>query len=477
MKSYICSLTEGSIYSINDVAQGCGVPKDILIQAFRCFREAVEDYARNFYRVSRKLFGVGIVVDTPTPKVIDGKLYAGFWCGIFGYRYDDHNVSIVVSPRLKNYHVMIQKVRDVLEEVARDFYVLLKATPAIGVGYALSPLVLRVLNEVLYLADREPKRIVYRALSDIGDEFEIFPHPVKQIGIALYSRGYRINMELVNTITIAVRSIVKALQNVLNLVDTLNKHLQDRGLEMPETLHDIINTFVSDMHKHLSTLIHDEVIQMLLSLDSSDISTDFDRYSYLVYAAKKLEKSLIYGSTSNERAWFILYPSTKLYELYTYAHTVSSIAEHLYSRPRYVGKLSIEIDKAKLFFNRYPKKLSRVIAYITKGRTPRPDILVGVDDKIVIVDAKYRKLDEGKPRLLGLGDAERIAAYMLDACRNEKLQAVVAVLEKPPQSVLEEVVRKIRGIDGKRIEIDFVELNPDKEPGGVEDIASYIFKP
>ena len=135
----------------------------------------------------------------------------------------------------------------------------------------------------------------------------------------------------------------------------------------------------------------------------------------------------------------LLYPSTKIYELYVYTHTVGCFVEHLYSEPRHLGKLSIRIDTAKLHFNRYLKKLSRIIAYTTKDKTPRPDISVRTSDKIAIIDAKYRRLDSGRPRLLDLGDAEKMAVCIPDTCGDTGLQAIVAV---PQQTAFSNYLRE-----------------------------------
>ena len=165
-----------------------------------------------------------------------------------------------------------------------------------------------------------------------------------------------------------------------------------------------------------------------------------------------------------------------MYELYVYAHTVRCIVKHLNAKPKYLGRLSIGIDATRLYFNRYPKKLSRIITHITKGKTPRPDILAIVDGRSIVIDAKYRRFDSEKPRLLRLSDAERIAAYMLDACKDTVFRAIIAGLSKPPQQLLERIISKAITLNGKRMRVDFVEVNPDMEPEGVDDIANYLLQ-
>lgn len=459
-----CLLREGEEYNYDKLAERCG-DRDLVKHALRAFREAVEEFAISFAKISRRIFGARIVVDSPPPIVLGTRVFAGYWSGVFTYSRDGKGVTIVVVPRVRNYVAMIDKIDSVLGKVSADFRALLRAVPTSGVGYAVGLHALRVLGEALYLAYREPRRYAVRTQSDPGYEVELAPGPATSI--AIYGRTYSANAELFTALALATRSVVLGIKKALQTAEEIRDSLK----EVPEAyafLSSAVSRYKSDIINIVNSFISDEVIQASLVFD--EFAEDVGRYHYLVRGAKAVETGMAYSPTRGETASFLLYPSTKLYELYTLAHLVES-ATKCNGGIRYLGRLAVEAGQIKAYFNRYPRKLSRVVAHITRGLTPRPDILVASDGKVVVIDAKYRRLDGAKPRLLGLGDAERLAAYILDASRNAELKAVVVALSKPPERLLQKIASSIKGINGKSIKVEFVELDPD---GKADDLYGRV---
>lgn len=464
MNSRLCLLREGERYSYEKLAERCG-DRDLIKHALRAFREAVEEFAISFAKISKRIFGVRIVVDSPPPKVLGTHVSAGYWSGVFTYFREGKGVTIVVVPRVKNYISMMDKIDSVLGRVSADFRALLRAVPASGVGYAIGLHALRVLGEALHLAHREPRRYAVKTRSDTGYEVELAPGPATSI--AIYGRTYRANAELFTALALATRSVALGIKRALQTAEEIRDNLK----EVPEAyafLSSAVSRYKSDIINIVDLFISDEVIQASLVLD--EFAEDVGKYYYLVRGAKAVETGMAYSPTRGESASFLLYPSTKLYELYTLAHLVES-ATKCDGGTRYLGRLAVEAGQIKAYFNRYPRKLSRVVVHITRGLTPRPDILVASDGKVIVVDAKYRRLNGAKPRLLGLGDAERLAAYILDASRNAELKAVVVALSKPPDKLLQKIASSIKGINGRRIKVEFVELDPD---GKADDLYGRI---
>jgi len=118
---------------------------------------------------------------------------------------------------------------------------------------------------------------------------------------------------------------------------------------------------------------------------------------------------------------------------------------------RYLGRLSVEVGNTRIYFNRVPRKLSRIVVRLS-GRGPRPDLAVVGGGRVVVVDAKYRELDSR----LALRDALRLAGYLADVARSRVLRAVVVSLRSGGGAVEAE-------IDGKRAVVGFAEANPDGE--------------
>jgi len=157
------------------------------------------------------------------------------------------------------------------------------------------------------------------------------------------------------------------------------------------------------------------------------------------------------GGRGEELARLFLVPSTKLYELYVLAQFLKAVGGGV----ELCGARCLEVRDVRFYFNKAPT--SRIVKQLT-DREPRPDISIESEkekeEKVVVVDAKYRKLKRGR---LALGDAVRLAAYLLDVARNGKLTAVVAALEKPTQDSRRVQAKLTPTLD---IEVKFVKVNP-----------------
>jgi len=126
--------------------------------------------------------------------------------------------------------------------------------------------------------------------------------------------------------------------------------------------------------------------------------------------------------------------------------------------------LALQVGSSKLFFNHYPEEFSRIIKKLS-GATPSPDIFYSYDQLGVPIECKYRELNGSK---LNLGDAERLLSYLADSSRNEKLKAVVVALSA--RRNVEET-----SINGKRVEVFFTEINPEKSNAEhVQHVLSFL---
>ena len=315
-------------------------------------------------------------------------------------------------------------------------------------------------------------RSVSIAKQIVNDLIDIFPQPCSRIGLAssegvellikpspsgmevtVLDTVYKMNVELLNAIALTMRSLITSLNRLQALVDSL-KQFDDRGLA--ESVTQLVSRTLSELRAKLRIALNSEVAQLAFARQPLEPLTSVGRYSYLIYAARRLERGLVFEPGFREQAMFFLYPSTKIYELYVYVCIVEAFAHATGSRPRYGAKLAVSLPGTTLYFNRYPAKFSRIIAKLCR-RVPKPDIVVSRRDRIAVVDAKYRFLDTVRPRALSLADAERIAAYILDVCRDDALLAFIAALSKPPESSVNAI------LNGKTVHIEFIEVNPDSE--------------
>ena len=117
----------------------------------------------------------------------------------------------------------------------------------------------------------------------------------------------------------------------------------------------------------------------------------------------------------------LMIPTTKMYELYVLAKVVKVLGGVFRAEKPSI----IHCGEATIYYNKPPKKLSRVAAKLSH-RVPRPDLTVVKDRTVVVVDAKYREDVER----LELKETLRLLGYVADLARDAELKAIVVCLSK-----------------------------------------------
>jgi len=247
------------------------------------------------------------------------------------------------------------------------------------------------------------------------------------------------NRALANAVVFALRRLVKAVEEARGFAE--------------ETLRDSpkvkeVAEFYLSYVLHMAEAVLAEVGELAYWADGGE----FGEYWRLALPVRGG------GGRGEGSARLFLIPSTKLYELYVLAQFLKAIGGSV----ELCGARCLEAQGVRFYFNKAP--VSRIVKRLA-GKRPRPDISVKQGEKVVVVDAKYRELNRGR---LALGDAVRLAAYLLDVARNGRLTAVVVALEKPTW-VPPPVMLKCWG-ESCLIEVKFVKVNPS----GVNEIGSLL---
>lgn len=483
---YLCTVVEGSRIELGKLAHYCdarspGYGHRIVRDAFNAMYSAVTGFVKSFEsRVSRSLFGFRIRIDSPPPRIVGDHLLTGFWTGVFEYSTGDGVVRIAVVPRLKNYGKMIGVVDEFLANISWHFYLLSRIVVASSATASLHPIFQRLLLELNRLLLFEPRRMCMYVQGVGGPRMLLRGFGAG--GEPLYTVLRHVchpNKALLTALVLAAREMAHTLQTVERVGMRI---VQDaRGLGGDDRvwqLQALVEGYVSGLRRALGAILSDEVVQQALSMVDVDIE-NLDRYSTVLVAIKKLGKGTVYTQpvVGVEEARLLLFPSTKLYELYVYANilqVLSSRGVHSYVEP-----LAVDIDvdgkKVRAYFNHVEPFMSRFIRPLIRA-LPTPDIVLFSSGKAVVVDAKYRSIrgrDVDGVRLT-IGDAERLAAYILDISRDSKLLAAVAALERPGDEIVKHVKGSIKPIDSKKIDVEFVKLNPDSEENPEKQLKPLI---
>lgn len=474
-RRYLCRVVEGSRIELEKLPRYCDAASPgrgyrIVRDAFNAMYSAVTGFVKSFEsRVSRSLFGFRIRIDSPPPRIVGDRLLTGFWTGVFEYGAEDGFVRIAVVPRLRNYGKMVRAVDEFLASISWHFYLVSRISVAASATASLHPIFQRLLLELNRLLLYEPRRIC-RYVEGVGGP-RILLSGFGTGGEPLYTVLRHVcnpNKALLTALVLAARGLARALQTVERVAMEI---VQDvRGLGGDDRvwqLQTLVESYVSGLRRALGAILGDEVMQQALSVVDVDLE-GVDRYPTVFAAIKRLERGAVYTQpvAGGEEARFLLFPSTKLYELYVYANILRALTSR--GGYTYVEPLAVDIDvdgrKVKAYFNYVEPPMSRFIRPLIRA-LPTPDIVLSSNSKAVVVDAKYRRISgrDAKGVRLTLGDAERLAAYIFDIARDAKLLAAVVALEKPREEVVNNVKRAIKPIDTKEIGVEFLELNPDSE--------------
>ncbi|ABL89089.1 conserved hypothetical protein [Pyrobaculum islandicum DSM 4184] len=414
-----CVLTEGETPTLSEALEGCdaGVSVEEL-------KKAVLDMRATLGYFRRGAVG-GIALDTPRPDVVGDRAHTGFWVGV--YRYAG-GVELVIKPRVSRYYRMVERTDEVLRDVY-PLYLLSKSLVATNVPNIVR--ITRIIWEARGLIQREPKyfRAAVEASSGkliVRGDRELL---VKNISVP--------NVWLASSVLLTLSNLSQFLRGALRYTSGL-----------PEGVGKALELYISSLESALKVL-HKDAEEEIPHLWVEDL--DPGDYFYLPAIARRV------GSE------FFLIPSTKLYETYVLALTVRTLKRDGLAAKVLRGGIAVDVEgDGRVYFNKAPtSKLIRRIA----GIAPRPDIVVESGRNLIVVEAKYRRLDE---RRLRRADAIRLVAYLADVARDHRLRGVVAALEPPHQAGGCPAVSA--NIDSTQAEIRFSRVNPDYEKSEEEFI-------
>ena len=473
MSYHLCTIVEGTKLELRDLSHYCtsirglGFDRDLIVDAFYAMYSAITGFIKFFSSETRRIFGLRLRIDSPPPRIVGSHLLTGFWSGIFEYAMRDKLVRIIILPRLRNYTRMLRVADEVLLGISRRFYLLSRISMAASTTISIHPVFLRLLVELNRLLLYEQRRICRYDHGASGTRILFNGFNVN--GEPLYTALKHIcspNKTFLTTIVLTIREMA----HILRMVEEVGKTDLARIIQQAEyadkapQLLSLIEKYVLELRRTLEFLLSDEIVQQALAITDLELE-GLEKYSHILTAIHRLRKgaaySLLRDVTGRERARFILFPSTKLYELYVYANILQALANgdgYLYREPLTVDVVGKGVSA---YFNHVDPSMSRFIAPLIR-RAPTPDIVLSSNGKVVVVDAKYRDINEKRIRLT-LGDVERLAAYLLDVAKDTRLLATIVALKKPKEKIIEHVRKKIKAIDSKIIDVEFIELNPDTE--------------
>jgi len=452
-----CVLEEGRILSLREALRSCsGVSSEELVKALKDLEDSIQLFKQRFHEESRKIFGFGIRLEAPPPRIRGEVLFTGFWSGV--YAYTPHGsreaIHIVVEPRVRRFYEMLRNIHETLHSY-RDFQLLTQISPNIHPSLLAIDVIRKLLYEIHNLIGREPKYIATGIAEDVGE----------YIGVGVGARGVELkpytvrkslNGSLAFTVAVALKSIAKAIQSLKSISTEVKGFVGSESSVMK-----VVEEYISQLNTFLQMLLSDDfAAYSLYILGLIDFeSVDTEKYQHIFKAAKMIASVAHGAREAYGSARVFLLPTTKIYELYVY----TNIVKQLSGRVREVAgsRLTLMVDTSRLYFNHYPKRLSRFIQHLTK-RVPAPDILYKSQRFVAPVECKYRYLNDQK---LLLSDAERILSYIVDAGKDRDLVAVVAALSRPVESEVK------ASVNGKNIRVVFTEVNPDTR---VEDVATIL---
>jgi len=463
---------EKPYYTVRELARRIEPPigdaEHVIVKVFQDMRTSIESYMAVFKIYTRRLYGFSLELDCPPPKIVRDKIYPGFWVGVYEHTHHETCVRVIVHPHLKNYHRMVEEVEAQLVNVA-GLQPLVNSLILSAPTLSLINHIQRIALELAWLVEREPKRYTLLEPSEEGTilKLETTAQPIPR----LYKVAYQPNRQLLATIAITAQALAQAIHAIEDLAGKSRE--EAKAQRYATSLWHIAKRSLDKLKQMLATLLENPTVQEALS---NPQHLDPGKYAYLAQATKILSQGLA-APLGQVKTRQLLYPSTKLYELYVYATLAKQFKNKGYKVEPLSSPLQLRISKdstkIRTYYNHYPPKLSRLIAPLT-GKTPKPDILAHQTkpkQARIIIEAKYRHLDTTRPKMLQLADAIRVAAYLLDVAKDGKLTTIITLLAKPPKHELEQITAKIKPLNDKQLNIQILEINPDTKQ---EDIAETI---
>ncbi len=397
----------------------------IVVEAIEALREGLIEKRKRFRAI------YGIPIESRTPRLAFHEIYTGQWIGVAEYIDRDRRalVRIVIEPKYRRF---VDMYRETVEFLAEELKPLASIAIDLAYGY---PCIEKDIRLAAWLIDRFVESESPFTVRVVHGSRGCSLHTYR--GRAVLSRRVsEVNIRFYSTLLASIAFLARSMMSI----DTY----------VPPELEKLIKVCLEEQRKILQAILHKPVVQEALLHGHVD-DVDEEILLQLVGALKPIEITRV--SRGISRAFMI--PSTKIYELYVLTKIVQILGgiKQIYDIHR------IRTPRGIVYFNRPPKKFSRVVHRIA-GRVPHPDIIVVRDDTVIIVDAKYRE----NLSKLELKEALRLVAYAVDLARDHRLRAVVACLSKDLKNDV--VVAKL---DGVEIEILFVEVSPESSVRELEN--------
>ncbi len=361
-----------------------------------------------------------IDIESRSPQLLGAnRLYTGQWIGRIVLRLELRESTVLVPielvPKHEGIRQMIHELRNrsvcenLLDIMSSGFYISRDGSIIVPT----TNLKLAVRELVRY--DRETQLFTY-----IVDRFSTSTRVLLKSGIPqTIMVKPRINYSKINTLFWGISLILNYIKNMFIHEDETN---------ILQCIQDLLNQYYMFY------------VTMLETLEEIDLDLVSRINLLLRFGARKFDY-VSYG---------ILYPTTKIYELYVLHKIIAMLSEKLQTNPHAVRLTTFRVGDVYIYYNSVPGKLSRIV-YKLSGRLPRPDIVIKRDSKVLVIEVKYRKLN-GR---LNLGDVYRMLAYSVDLSRNRVLRILVACLdrdEKTPVGVK---------LNGTNLEVIFLTIRED----------------
>lgn len=442
----VIKVSEASKVDVSSVGvEGTRCPQDgslarLIINAFQVVRRAALAHMRYVHRFYK------LKLESLPPRIGEDRIvYTGQWVGLVEY-YDDRGrcVQLVIEPRYKLFHKVYEEVVLGCGGLSPSLALAVADLHLSSVGR------LPAINTALFVieeyASRNPP---YLVIEEPLYSAHITPHGVLRVKRILQNERYYATLA----------ASVSILSQAIKLVST---HLASSLLEV------MAKSYAELQRKLLSILATNlQVIEALHGYWYEEPDED-------VLLSVKATTHYALAPGEGGVARFLLTPTPKIYEIYVLVKIAEALrnkyGESLEACGQTIHCYQMEVKGrlVKIYYNRPPPKLSRLIYKMT-GSRPHPDILVTYDGTRIVVDAKYRpgfsltaRRRKGK---LKLSEALRLLGYVTDLASDTTLQLIIAV----PKKVRDEELKE--QLDNLTINVKLAEVSPRT---GIQDLIQVL---
>jgi len=371
----------------------------------------LRDFLREYkQRVFEKY---GLEIESRLPEVVGTKVYTGQWVGVVSIpRY---NICLVFEPKIGHEFLNMldviygSTVRDLLHLVTAHTY-LITTHERTGEALILPQLLTHVLRLIQHYIQSEPWYILQYIPSKHGTLVKVSPSD-----LALLKPKQIFNTRKYTTLLATLVLVYKALANIIGIVSevsTRSDFLRSLGERLRTLTTSLISTITTEM----------SVPALVSYAELGEVNIDFlERIATLIQLTPSYRPGLFE---------LLLYPSTKVYELYVLSKVLEVLSKEFREHPVLEQLNVIRLGPCRLYLNKAP--CSKLVKSIS-GSLPRPDIAVVTDNKVIVLEAKYRDLSR---KLLRLSDTLRLLAYIIDVAKDRALRAAITCLGRaryPPR--------------------------------------------